>query len=54
MMLFWILSVVRKNNNAISKGTYKILADCLRKVDTAGVNASNVIVYEWRPWLQFA
>ena len=46
MKLVRILSVIGKNDSASSEGMYEILADCLRKADDAGINASNAIVYE--------
>jgi len=46
MKIVRILSVIGKNDSSSSEGIYEILADCLRKADEAGINASNAIVYE--------
>ena len=46
MKIVRILSVIGKNDSQSSDGMYEILADCLRKADEAGINASNAIVYE--------
>lgn len=46
MKIVRILSVIGKNDSNSSEGMYEVVADCLRKADEAGINASNAIVYE--------
>ena len=46
MKIVRILSVIGKNDSNSSEGMSEVVADCLRKADEAGINASNAIVYE--------